>query len=349
MPEALCAIFAYWGKSTSVPELALLGRQMGLKGMVFTGIPPLARRKGFKVTLLDGSITRIRSAIDRGVPPLIGAYVGVSNFHAFVPIGYSDRERMVLCEDYQDTKRLIPYDDLEEAWRKSGHLMIELEPSGVDDLVKTAVDREGAGRWKEAEALYRKALEAEAQHPEALLGLGNCLYFLGKAEAALAEYRKALALNPADPKLSNNVASVLAELGRDLEEAERLSEQAVDQYREAEEAARRALEREAVGAARGVRQREHKEAQLDLAEALGTLGQVRAARSRHDLALAAWQASYELLPLTSSDARTRRLLDMALSHRAAGMPVRAKELLERALREVLDPKLKARVEAELSK
>ena len=71
----------YWGKSASVEELSFYGRVPNLTGMLSTQIGPLARMKGFKATFVDGSVGRIKNAIDRGVPPIIGVTSGGGNFH----------------------------------------------------------------------------------------------------------------------------------------------------------------------------------------------------------------------------------------------------------------------------
>jgi tetratricopeptide (TPR) repeat protein len=343
VPEALCAIMSYWDRPVSVPELALLGRQMGLQGMVFTSIPAVARRRGFHVEFIDGTVQRIRSALDRGVPPLIGAKVGPDTFHAFVVTGYSDREQSILCEEYEGRKRFIGYAELEEAWAKSGHLMLELRPSEADELTQTGADREAKGRYAEAAELYAKALGMDPAHYEARVGLGNCRYFQGRREDAVLEYRKARETNGADPKLANNLASVLVELGRDLAEAEDLAGRAVDAYGAAERAAREAMDREPLEAVKARRRKEHREAGLDLADALGTLAQVRAANGRHDLAVAAATAALDHYPLTESDARAKRHLEIALSSKALGMASKAREHLERAKAEAKDPVLQKRI------
>jgi tetratricopeptide (TPR) repeat protein len=335
---------AYWGRPVSVPELALLGRQMGLQGMVFTSIPAVARRKGFHVEFIDGTVQRIRSAVDRDVPPLIGAKVGPDTFHAFVVSGYSDREQAVLCEDYEGRKRFIGYAELEEAWAKSGHLMLELRPSDADEYTRTGADREAKGQYAEAADLYGMALAADPAHYEARVGLGNCRYFQGRREEAVKEYRMARETNGADPKLANNLASVLVELRADLPEAADLAERAVDAFGSAERAAREAMEREPLEAVKARRRKEHRDAELDLADALATLGQARAANGRHDLAVAAAKAALDHYPLTESDARARRHLEIALSSRALGMAAQALEHLDRARGEARDPALLKRIE-----
>ena len=95
VPESLCAVMNYWGKAASVEELSFYGRTPNMTGMLSTQVPVLARQKGFKATFLEGSVGKIKNAIDRGVPPIIGVQSGGGNYHAFVVIGYNDLERTI--------------------------------------------------------------------------------------------------------------------------------------------------------------------------------------------------------------------------------------------------------------
>src|SRR5262245_5155517 len=129
VPESLCAVMNYWGKPASIEELSYFARKPDLAGIPFTQIPELVRLKGFKATFVEGSVGRIKNAVDRGVPPIINVRAGGGVFHAFVVIGYSDREQMIVCEEYRDAKRLISYEEVEEIWQPAGHTMLELEIS----------------------------------------------------------------------------------------------------------------------------------------------------------------------------------------------------------------------------
>jgi hypothetical protein len=88
---------------------------------------------------------------------------------------------------------------------------------------------------------------------------------------------------------------------------------------------------------------------MDLADALGTLGQARAANDRHDLAIAAWKAARDHYPLTEFDVRAKRLLEIAQSCRALNMPAEARRNLEAALAEARDPDLRTRIQSLLSR
>jgi tetratricopeptide (TPR) repeat protein len=349
VPESVCAVMNYWGKSASVEELSFFGRTPNMNGMLSTQVPVLARQKGFKATFLEGSVGKIKNAIDRGVPPIIGVQSGGGNYHCFVVIGYNDKEQSIVCEEYQDSKRLIPYEEVETLWQPAGHLMLELEVSRAEELFADGTNLEGKGRYSEAAAMYRKALQIDSSFYEARLGLGNCLLFQHKPEEALAEYKLAYAANSADPKVCNNLANVYLELKRELPEAERLAGVAVEQYKGAADRARTAVDQERQPALRTLRQGELKDAELDLADAYGTLGQARAANDHHHLAIAAWKAARDHYPLTEFDTRARRLLEIAQSCRALNMPAEARRHLELALREAKDPDLRSKIEAALPK
>ena len=347
LPESLCAVVNYLGKAASVEEFLFLGQKENQKGMTTNQIAALARTKGCKTTFVDGSVGRIKNAIDRGLPPIIQVDSGGGLFHCFVVTGYSDRESNIVCEDYNDTKRLIPYLEIEALWENAKHVMAEVEISKADEFLADAVGFDAKGEYGEAVVFYRKALEADPNLFEARFGLGNCLYFQHKLEEALAEYLLAYAANSADPRVCNNLANVYLELKRELPEAERLAGLAVDRYRTALQQVRSAVEQESTPALRQLRQKELRYAETDLADSLATLGQALAANGRHDRAIASWKAARDHYPLTEFDVRARRLLEIALSCRALNMPVEARENLEAALREARDPDLRARIEAAL--
>jgi len=349
VPESLCAVMSYYGKHASIEELSFYARKPDMAGIPFTQIPELVRLKGFKCTFVEGSVGRIKNAIDRGVPPIVNVRSNGGVFHAFVVIGYSDRERMVICEEYRDAKRLISYEEMEEIWEPAGHTMLELEVSRAEALFAEGAVMESRGRFADAASLYKKALEIDATFYEARVGLGNCLLYQHKLEEALVEYKLAYDVNASDPKVCNNLANIYLELKRELPEAEKLAEKAVEKFEAAQRHARTSMEQEPQLAVRAIRQSELKDAEMDLADALGTLGQTRAANAHHDLAIAAWKAARDHYPLTEFDVRAKRSYEIALSCRALNMPAEARRHLDVALREAKDPDLRARIEAAIPK
>ena len=346
-PESICAVMHYWGKSASVTEISSLIRDPGQPGIYSPDLPALARSKGLRSRFVSGTVGRIKTAIDRDVPPIIMVEAAPGAFHYFVVSGYNDRTGTVVCEDYEGSKRLISFEDVEEAWRRPDHVMLELELSTADADYRAAANLESEGLWGEAIALHKRALQADPDHYEARVGLANCQLAQGKLEEALEGYRLAFKIKPADPKLCNNLANVVLELRRDPEEAERLAGSAVEQFDAAVRRLREDASREPQPSVRAVRQRELARAERDLAHAMGTLGQAQAAGRKHVLAIASWRASYDHFALTEFDWRAKRQYEIGLSQRQISMPAEARKSLERALSEARDPSLREKIQAAL--
>ena len=337
----------YWGRAAEVHEISPLVRDAEARGTLPSRLAPLARQRGFKTALVEGSVARLRKAVDRGVPPLVMIESGGGDFHYFVVSGYNDREQQVVCEEHGDAKRLISYERMEALWEKAGRVMLEIEPTTAEADFRAGADRESKGLFAEALFLYRRALQADPEHYEARAGAGNCLLALGRLEEALEEYARARQADPDDPRVLNNTAHLLLQLRRDAAEAERLAERAVARFEEDFRGAREALSRETRPARRTALERELSWKERDLAYALGTLGQARSAGGKPALAIAAWKASCDHLPLTDADVRARRLHEIGLAYRAQEMPAEARRHLEKALREARDPALRAKIEESL--
>jgi Flp pilus assembly protein TadD len=86
------------------------------------------------------------------------------------------------------------------------------------------------GRALEA---FTTATRLDPTRSAAHFGLGIAHHHNRDTERALASYRKALTLNPNDPRAYNNIAYVLAEQGRDLGEALSAAQRAAELGREA--------------------------------------------------------------------------------------------------------------------
>ena len=66
------------------------------------------------------------------------------------------------------------------------------------------------GHWIEAMACYRKTLSISPGVAEAWAGLGMACFQNGQIKEAEETWQKALDINPAQPQVQNNLASVLA-------------------------------------------------------------------------------------------------------------------------------------------
>jgi predicted O-linked N-acetylglucosamine transferase (SPINDLY family) len=78
----------------------------------------------------------------------------------------------------------------------------------VDDAFEVAIEHHQAGRMAEAEALYRRILELDPEHPGALYLLGGIVYQQGDYEQAFELVEKALQEEPNDPDALHLLGSI---------------------------------------------------------------------------------------------------------------------------------------------
>lgn len=81
------------------------------------------------------------------------------------------------------------------------------------DTLKQALEHHGAGRLTEAETLYRKILDIDPHHLDALHLLGVASHQLGKSETALDLINSALEIRPQFEQAHNSLGIVLKTMG----------------------------------------------------------------------------------------------------------------------------------------
>lgn len=90
-------------------------------------------------------------------------------------------------------------------------------PERVTSLLASAHQHHTTGRHDDAEHIYRRVLELDAEQPDALHLLGVLALQRGQAERALPLIEQALARRPAEPSFHLNYGNVLFALGRHQE------------------------------------------------------------------------------------------------------------------------------------
>ncbi|MFQ5954483.1 MAG: tetratricopeptide repeat protein [Kiloniellales bacterium] len=191
----------------------------------------------------------------------------------------------------------------------------------VAETFQSAVRQHRAGRLSEAEALYRRVLQAAPDHADALHLMGLAAAQQGRYPAALELIGKAIRLNDAVPDFHNNLAEAYRALGR--------IDEALAAYRRAI-----ALAPGFVGAhlnlggvlcERGLWDqaeacyRNAIAAEPDLAPAHYNLGDVLKTRGRLDEAVASLKRAAELAP------------DMAIAHNNLGATLQLLGRLDQAI------------------
>jgi len=108
-------------------------------------------------------------------------------------------------------------------------IVILHDPLTPEEHVALATRYEAQGLTKQAAEEYQAALGKLPDDVTALVGLGNVAYQRGEMKVAEGYYRKALKHDPDQPAANNNLASVYLSLGKNLDDAERLTRRALMQ------------------------------------------------------------------------------------------------------------------------
>ncbi len=94
-----------------------------------------------------------------------------------------------------------------------------MDTTGQAETLPAAMDLHRAGRFAEAERIYRSLLHRRPSDPDVAHFLGVLLHQTGRTEEALRLINAAIVQAPTHPDAHNNLGNVLKELGR-FEEAE---------------------------------------------------------------------------------------------------------------------------------
>ena len=84
----------------------------------------------------------------------------------------------------------------------------------LTDALALALHAHRTGHLDDAEALYRRILQADPDHPDALHFVGILSHQRGDSNAAINFIERSIALDPAQPDCYNNLGNVLLELER---------------------------------------------------------------------------------------------------------------------------------------
>ena len=228
-PASLAMVFNAAGVPATVesltPQVYLPGRQGSLQAEMLGA----TRRAGLIAYPLAPELEHVLREVAAGNPVVVLLNLMLKIYpiwHYTVAVGY-DLERGVLI--FRSGRHVREERDIgffEFQWQDSERWsMLALPPGRVPatareaDFAAAVAATERLGRRREARASFRALLARWPGSQPGLFGLGNVEYALGDIGAAEKAFRRATELHPQAAPAFNNLAYVLAVLGR-FEEAE---------------------------------------------------------------------------------------------------------------------------------
>lgn len=196
-----------------------------------------ARRNGALSTTIPHRLDALLAEIAAGHPVIVLQNLSLQVlplWHYAVAIGYDlDRGDIILRSG--TTERLtMALSTFEHTWSRGDYWgMVALSPGQLPEtvdesgVVDALVAFEKAGNPQRVHVAYETALRRWPHNLTLLLGAGNTAHAAGKREAAVAAFRRTVQAHPDSAPAYNNLASVLAELGR-LDEAREAAQKAVE-------------------------------------------------------------------------------------------------------------------------
>lgn len=233
----LAAALRFWGRSVRPGALSepgadprdLLSSEEALVRAVW--------RQNLWAYPCSGSAKRLKEWLRGGVPVLVrlrDPAPGEEEAYDALVTGYSDLRDVVLADTGRSGRTAIPSKDFFRRWRATDHRALIISPPqyprwelDAEERVFRARYYEAAGQAVSAVLDYESALASGWSSPPMLVSLGNLYRGLGRSADAEALYRRAIEEDPRLARAYNNLAYLLAEQNRELDEAIRLARQAL--------------------------------------------------------------------------------------------------------------------------
>lgn len=215
-----------------VPQVYLPGREGSLQPEMLAA----GRRNGAFSMTIPPTLDALLAELAAGNPVIVLQNLSLPPFplwHYALAIGYDlDRAEIVLRSGTSE-RLVLPLSTFENTWARSAHWgMVTLPagrlPASVEEEPTTSalVAFEKAADAARARKAYEAALQRWPHNITLQLGHGNAAYTAGDRVAAAAAFRHAAAEHPESAPAFNNLATVLAELGK-FDQAREAAEKAI--------------------------------------------------------------------------------------------------------------------------
>lgn len=235
-PAALAMVFNAAGVQADVASVTPLVYLPGRQGSLQAEMLGATRRSGLVAYTLAPRLEDLLRELAAGTPVVVLLNLSirlVPVWHYAVVVGYDLDRRIVIVRSAGRARDEWSFGFLEFFWQDSNYwAMLALPPGRLPasareaDFAAAVAALEQAGRAREARESYRALLARWPENQLGLIGLGNVEYALKDLAGAERAFRRASETQPPSAAAFNNLAHVLAALGR-LEEAEAAARRAV--------------------------------------------------------------------------------------------------------------------------
>ena len=235
-PASLAMVFNAAGVPASVESVTPMVYLPGRQGSLQAEMLGATRRSGLVAYTLAPELEAVLREVAAGTPVVVLLNLAIRLYpiwHYAVIVGYDLEEQQVIVRSGKRARDEWRFSFLEFLWQDSNYwAMLALPPGRVPvtarepDFAVAVAALEKAGRVREARESYRALIERWPANLLALIGLGNVEYALKDLPAAERAFRRASEAHPGSGVAFNNLAHVLATLGR-LADAEAAARSAV--------------------------------------------------------------------------------------------------------------------------
>ena len=128
-PASLAGVYNYWGHRITIDEIVSAFKIKAHKGVLTLDLLIHAKKQGFKVKTVTGSIDELKRLIDKRIPVIVLLDIGFSILqknHFVTVVGYNPEGFFI--HDGEKKGRFIAYKDFSRSWKRAGKWMLVITP-----------------------------------------------------------------------------------------------------------------------------------------------------------------------------------------------------------------------------
>lgn len=221
-PASLAMALAWSGVPVRPEDLVAWVYSPARQGSLPTDMISAARRHG-RVAYPISTMQDVLAELAAGNPIIVLQDLGLwrPRWHFAVAIGYDLAREEVVLHSGTESRQVLSFSHFERTWTRNGRWGLLVLPAGrlpatakEQSFLEAVIGVERARQWEAAIQGYRAAHERWPGSLGALIGLGNSRHASGDLAGAEQAFLVATQVHPDAPVAFNNLAHVLAELGR---------------------------------------------------------------------------------------------------------------------------------------